>query len=113
MQFSRLIREMVRKKSASSRSPSDAAFVLKCTKYRPRINPSGGSGLNRCLLLSSAFLLASCLFSGIYAAELSEQEQQSSSSVGGGAGDQPPELKSIEHTIEEQCIQNCAEQVKD
>lgn len=45
--------------------------------------------------------MISNLFCGIYAVELNAAD-----------GTNSPELKSIEHNIVEQCIENCAEQVR-
>lgn len=64
-------------------------------------------------MVCSAFLFSSALvISGVLGVEVSQQEQRQNGStpVGGGSA-QSPELKSIEHNIEEQCIQNCGEQV--
>lgn len=86
---------MVRKKSEIPRS------LVKCQRSpRQRINCSQFNGW-----FFGAVLIISSLLVGI-SAQVSEQEQNSS------GDDHLPELKSIEHNIEEQCIQNCAEQVE-
>lgn len=104
-----MISEMVREKSESLKKSFSS---IKCSSrlfhQRQRINCSVWSWSGWFWFLS-AVLLVSSLSGGIQAAESNGQEPSGSSAVGGG--DHGPELQSIDHKIEEQCIQNCNEQV--
>lgn len=113
---------MVRKKGESAIKSSVPRNLSSCLNNNYQRISSGRGRIDHRWFLR-AFLVLN-LVCGICAIGVSQQEPESSASspaasVGGsaaaglvGAAAQSPEPKSIEHNnIEEQCIQNCAEQV--
>lgn len=97
--------EMVRKRGA---------YISSLTNFKRRkLNRSSTGGL--WTWLSSGGLCAAFIVSNLICGICAEVDWNGSgrSAVGGVIADgQPPELKSIEHNIEEQCFQNCAKQVE-
>lgn len=99
--------EMVRKRGA---------YISSLTNFKRRkCNHSSTSSVLWASLSSGlcvAFIVSN-LICGISGAQV-DVNKSGRSAVGGVviADGQPPELKSIEHNIEEQCFQNCAKQVE-